>query len=484
MLAIAGAKYYNVAKRRQFMYQIDFNRPAHVHFLGIGGISMSGLAKLLLLKGFTVSGSDDNDSDLVEELKAKGARVNLGLKAENITDDIDVVIYTGSIHPDNPEFREVRRRGLPELSRGQLMGELMRNYPHAVGISGTDGKTTTTALLSMILLDAGYDPTISVGGIVPGINSNFRTGNSPYFVVESCEYTNSFLDFFPTDAVVLNIREDHLDFFKDLDDIRNSFRRFGALVPAGGLLVINGEIPSHDRLFSRLNATVKTYGLKEDDKTGICSFDYVAANISYDEKGRGNYDLYEKGQLLGRVSLGLVGRHNVSNSLAAIAVARKYGVPFSSMVKTLKEFTGAKRRFEYKGLFNGAELYDDYAHNPDEITATLTAAKNHPHKRLITVFQPHTYSRTKALLHEFVKALSMSDVVIMADIYAAREIDDGTISSKDVRDLLEKNGKEAYYFSTFGEIENFLSKFSSTGDLLITMGAGDIVNVGDELLRS
>jgi UDP-N-acetylmuramate--alanine ligase len=336
----------------------------------------------------------------------------------------------------------------------------------------------------MIFLNAGMDPTISVGGIIPGIDTNFKIGGNDYFVVESCEYTNSFLDFFPTDAVVLNIREDHLDFFKDLDDIRNSFRRFGALVPAGGLLVINGEIPSHDRLFSRLNATVKTYGLKEDDKTGICSFDYVAANISYDEKGRGNYDLYEKGQLLGRVSLGLVGRHNVSNSLAAIAVARKYGVPFSSMVKTLKEFTGAKRRFEYKGLFNGAELYDDYAHNPDEITATLTAAKNHPHKRLITVFQPHTYSRTKALLHEFVKALSMSDVVIMADIYAAREIDDGTISSKDVRDLLEKNGKEAYYFSTFGEIENFLSKFSSTGDLLITMGAGDIVNVGDELLRS
>ena len=466
------------------MYQIDFNKPVCVHFLGIGGISMSGLAKLLLIKGFNVSGSDDNDSPLVEELKRMGAHINLGLKAENITDDIDVTVYTGSIHPDNPELKESRRRGIPELTRGQLMGELMKNFPHAVCISGTDGKTTTTALLSMMLLDADYDPTISVGGIIPKINSNFRTGNSSYFVVESCEYTNSFLDFFPTDAIVLNIREDHLDFFKDLDDIRKSFRRFAALVPSGGLVVVNGEIEDHGSLFKGLDASVKTYGLSEDGSISPASFDYVAANISYDSKGRGDYDLYEEGRLLGHVSLGLVGRHNVSNSLAAIAIARKYGVPFSSMLKTLKEFTGTKRRFEYKGSFKGAELYDDYAHNPDEIRATLTAAKNYAHKRLITVFQPHTYSRTKALLPQFVEALSMSDVIVMADIYAAREADDGSISSETVKDLLVKNGKEAYYFSSFKEIENFLSDFSSTGDLLITMGAGDVVNIGDSLLRS
>ncbi len=465
------------------MFQIDFKHPVHAHFLGIGGISMSGLAKLLLLKGFTVSGSDDNDSNLITELKEKGAHINIGLKPENITDDIDVVIYTGSIHPDNPELKEVRRRNLPELTRGQLMGEIMKNYPNAIGISGTDGKTTTTALLSMILLDAGYDPTVSVGGIIPEINTNFRTGNSPYFVVESCEYTNSFLDFFPTDAIVLNIREDHLDFFKDLDDIRNSFRRFAALVPSGGLVAINGEIDDHEKLFKELDADIKTYGLSENESTGIDTYNYVAANIEYDKTGKGSYDLYEDGKLLGRVTLGLVGRHNVSNSLAAIAVARKYSVPFSSMLKTLKDFTGTKRRFEYKGTFNGAALYDDYAHNPDEIKATLTAARNYEHNRLITVFQPHTYSRTKALLPEFVKSLSLSDVIVMADIYAAREKDDGTISSEMVKDLLVKNGKEAYYFSTFKDIENFLCNFSSTGDLLITMGAGDIVNVGDDLLK-
>ncbi len=463
------------------MYQIDLKKPVHVHFLGIGGISMSGLAKFLLVNGFTVSGSDDHDSPLIEELKKLGGKVNIGLKAANITDDIDLIIYTGSIHPDNPEFMEARRRKLPELSRGELMGELMKNFPHAIGISGTDGKTTTTSLLSMIFLNAGMDPTISVGGIIPGIDTNFKIGGNDYFVVESCEYTNSFLDFFPTDAVILNIREDHLDFFKDLNDIRNSFARFAALVPENGLVVANGEIEDHEKLFKNIHGTLKTYGLAEDGEVPS-SYDYTAANISYDDCGRGEYDLYEEGVLLGHVKLGLMGRHNVSNSLAAVAVARKYDVPFSSMLKTLKDFTGTKRRFEYKGNFKGAEVYDDYAHNPDEIRATLNTARRFKGKRIVTVFQPHTYSRTKSLLKEFVESLSMSDVIVMADIYSAREIDDGTVSSEMLKDLLVKNGKEAYYFSSFKEIENFLSGFSSTNDLLITMGAGDIVNVGDDLL--
>ncbi len=465
------------------MYQIDFKKPVHAHFLGIGGISMSGLAKLLLSNGFTVSGSDDNPSVLTEELKKKGAVINIGLRAENITDDIDVVIYTAAIHPENPEFAEAKKRNIPFLSRGGLMGEIMKNFPHAVGVSGTDGKTTTTSLLSLMLLDAGLDPSISVGGIIPEINSNFRIGGPDYFVVESCEYTNSFLEFFPTDAIILNIREDHLDFFKDLEDIRHSFARFAGLVPEGGITVVNGEIENCRELFKDLKSTMITYGLAENGEEPS-SYDYTAANITYDGKGRGTYDLYEKGELLARVTLGLTGRHNVSNSLAAIAVARRYGVSVSSMLKTLKSFSGTKRRFEYKGNFKGAELYDDYAHNPDEIRASLTTAKQFDAKRVVTVFQPHTYSRTRDLLPQFVEALSLSDVVVMADIYAAREIDDGTVSSKMIKDLLVKNGKEAYYFSSFDEIEKFLSVFSSTGDLLITMGAGNIVNVGDELLKA
>ncbi len=465
------------------MYQIDFKKPVHAHFLGIGGISMSGLAKLLLANGFTVSGSDDNHSALTDELAGMGAGISIGLRAENLTDDIDVVIYTAAIHPDNPEFAEAKKRNIPLLSRGQLMGEIMKNFRHAVGISGTDGKTTTTSLLSLMLLDAGLDPSISVGGIIPEINTNFRIGGLDYFVVESCEYTNSFLDFFPTDAIILNIREDHLDFFKDLEDIRHSFARFASLVPEDGVTVVNGEIENCKELFKGLKSTIVTYGLAEDDKDPS-AYDYSAADITYDSKGRGSYDLYEKGKFVARVTLGLTGRHNVSNSLAAIAVARRYGVPVSSMLNTLKSFSGTKRRFEYKGNFKGAELYDDYAHNPDEIRASLTTAKKFNAKRVVTVFQPHTYSRTKELLPQFVEALSLSDVVVMADIYAAREIDDGTVSSEMLKDLLVKNGKEAYYFSSFDEIEKFLSDFSSTGDLLITMGAGDIVNVGDDLLRS
>ncbi len=466
-----------------YMYQIDLNRPIHVHFLGIGGISMSGLAKLLLSGGFTVSGSDDKGSPLTEELIQKGATVTIGLAAENITDDIDVAVYTAAIHPDNPEYAECLKRKLPMLSRGQLMGEIMRNYPHAVGISGTDGKTTTTSLLSLMLLDAGKDPTISVGGIIPKIDTNFRIGSKEYFVVESCEYTNSFLDFYPTDAIVLNIREDHLDFFKDLDDIRHSFARFAALVPEGGLIVVNGEIEDHEKLFAGAAGTVKTYGLAENPDTGVTDFDYTAAHIEYDGKGRGSYDLYENGAFLARVSLGLTGRHNVSNSLAAIAVARKYDVPLSSMLKTLEEFTGTKRRFEFKGTYKGADLYDDYAHNPDEIRATLTTAAKCDYKRIVTVFQPHTFSRTKDLLPQFVETLSLSDVIVLAKIYSAREVDDGSISSGTIRDLLVKNGKEAYYFSTFEEIENFLSGISSQGDLLITMGAGDVTDIGDHLLK-
>ncbi len=464
------------------MYQIDFNHPVHVHFLGIGGISMSGLAKLLLSRGFKVSGSDDHDSPLLNELRSLGAGIFLGLKAENISEDMDVVVYTGAIHPDNPEFAAAKSKNLPMLSRGQLMGELMKNFRHSVGISGTDGKTTTTSLLSLMLLDTGLDPTISVGGIIPEINTNFRIGGDQHFVVESCEYTNSFLDFFPTDAIILNIREDHLDFFKDIDDIRNSFRRFAELVPADGITVVNGEIDNYKELFKGIKSTMKTYGLAEDREADLSTFNYMAADISYDDMGRGSYDLYEDGLFIAHVSLGLMGRHNVSNSLAAIAVARKYNVPVPSMLKTLKSFAGPRRRLEHKGTFKGASVYDDYAHNPDEIRSTLTTARRFKGKRIVTVFQPHTFSRTKALLPEFVEALSLSDIIIMADIYSARETDDGTISSKTIRDLLVKNGKEAYYFSTFKEIENFLSDFSSTDDLLITMGAGDVVNIGNELL--
>lgn len=464
------------------MYEIDFTKPVHVHFIGIGGISMSGLVKLLLSKGFTVSGSDAKKTDITDELESLGASIMLGQRAANITDDIDVVVYTAAIREDNEELSAVRAKNIPALSRAQLMGQVMKQYKHAIGISGTNGKTTTTGLLSVLFMNSGMDPTVSIGAILPEIGGQFRIGNDiDNFIVESCEYTNSFLSFFPTDAIILNIEEDHLDFFKDIDDIRNSFRKFGALVPAGGLLMVNGEINDLGTLFIDCAATVKTYGLCEDGDT-LPEFDYVASNIQYDSIGRGSYDLYENGKLLGHITLGLVGRHNVSNSLPAIAMALKYGIPLDVIIKTANEYTGAKRRFEYKGSLGDIDIYDDYAHNPGEITATLSAAAKRNPKRLITVFQPHTYSRTIEFLHEFADALSHSDVVILTDIYAAREKNTGEVSSADILRLLLEKSKEAYHFHTFDEIENFLLEFTEPGDMLITMGAGDVVSIGDSLL--
>lgn len=479
-MTIINVPRYAAAHGGNKMYIIDFNKPVHVHFMGIGGISMSGLAKLLLSRHFTVSGSDPNPSALTDELKSLGADVKIGQCAENITDTIDVVVYTNAISPDNPELLEVQRRNIPLLTRGELMGQVMKLFPHSIGIAGTHGKTTTTSLLSMFFLDAGTDPTISVGGVVPEIGGNFRVGHGEDFIVESCEYKNSFLSFFPTDEIILNIEADHLDFFKDLDDIRCSFRRFAKLVPEGGLVLVNSEIEDLSGLFKGIQG-LKTYGVCKNGENAD-AFDYAAANVTYDDKGCGSFDYCENGKVIGRVSLGLVGSHNVSNAVPAIAMAMRYGIPFSTVQEAAKRFTGTKRRFEYKGTLGGIDIYDDYAHHPTEIKATLTAAKNTGHKRIITVFQPHTYSRTKALLDGFADALSLSDVVVLAKIYAAREKDTGEVSSEDIKNLLAKKGKEAYYFSGFDEIENFLLQFSTQGDMLITMGAGDVVNIGDMLL--
>ncbi len=442
---------------------------------------MSGLVKLLLSRGFKVSGSDRSRSDIITELEEEGAQVFFGQRAANITDDIDVVVYTAAISESNEELAEVRAKNIPALTRAELMGQVMKQYPHAIGISGTHGKTTTTGLLSLFLLDAGMDPTVSVGGILPEIGGQFRIGHGEHFVVESCEYTNSFLSFFPTDAVILNVEEDHLDFFKDINDIRNSFAKFASLVPEGGLVVVNSEIEDVKELFKNCSGDVKTYGIaRSADEIG--SLDFAAVNVELDSKGRGSYELYVSGKRLGDIKLGLVGKHNVSNSLPAIALALKNGVPFESIQKTAGEYTGTKRRFEYKGSLGEIDIYDDYAHHPSEIRATLTAARDYKSNRLITVFQPHTFSRTKAFLKEFAEALNLSDVVVLADIYAAREVNTGEVSSADIMRLLKENGKECYHFHTFDEIENFLLEFAKSGDLLITMGAGDVVEIGDSLL--
>ncbi len=458
------------------MYKINFNRPIKIHFMGIGGISMSGLAEVLLERGFSITGSDMKSSPITEKLEHHGASIVYGQKAENITDDIDLVVYTAAIHPDNPEFQAVIRKGIPHMDRAELLGQIMRNYKNSIAVSGTHGKTTTTSMLSLIMLAGACDPTISVGGILKDIDGNIRVGRSQNFITEACEYTNSFLKFNPRIELILNVDADHLDFFKDLDDIRHSFRLFSEKLNKDGILIINGEIPDLSYFTQGLPCKIITYGLEADD-------DYTAKNISFNEYACGSYDLYVNGEKLDHITLNVTGLHNVSNSLAAIAAARELGIPMEHIKAGLMKFKGTDRRFEYKGEVNGITILDDYAHHPTEIEATLTAAKNYPHRKIWCAFQPHTYTRTKALLHEFGKALSLADHVVLADIYAAREADTGEIHSKDLQAEIRRQGTEVDYFSTFEEIENFLLKNCHPGDLVITMGAGDIVNVGENLLK-
>ncbi len=461
------------------MYQIDFNKPIHIHFIGIGGISMSGLAKLLNSRGFTISGSDWHSSDLTKELESLDIQVFIGQQKENITNDIDLVVYTAAVKEDNEEFLAAKEAEIPLMPRSILLGQIMKQYPHAVGIAGTHGKTTTTSLLSALLLAGELDPTISVGGVLNLIGGNLRIGHSDYFVAEACEYTNTFLSLSPTDTIILNIEEDHLDFFKDLEEIRESFANYIALVPEHGTTYINGEIDDYTSVCEKAICHIETYGISEEKPS---PYTYTATNIVYNNAGCASFDFIANNQLLGRVQLGLVGKHNVSNSLPAIALALKYGVPMETIQTALPQFHGTKRRFEYKGTKNGFLIYDDYAHHPTEIRATLTSAKQCDHTRIITVFQPHTYTRTKALFHEFADALSLSDVIVMAEIYAARETNTLGVSSKALAEEIAKKGKEVYHFETFSEIEKFLLTFCSEGDLLITMGAGDIVSVADSLI--
>ena len=457
------------------MYQIDFGKPQAIHFIGIGGISMSGLAEILLREGFEVTGSDAQETALTRHLAAAGAAVFYGQRAENITDKTEVVVYTAAVHPDNPEYAEAVRRGLPMMSRADLLGQMMKNYKEAVAIAGTHGKTTTTSMVTEILLAADADPTISVGGILPSIGGNIRAGSSDLFVTEACEYTNSFLSFFPTMEVILNVEADHLDFFKDLEDIRHSFRLFAEKLPAEGLLVINSDIGHYEEISGGLPCRVVTFGHGEDS-------DFRAENIVYDEFARPSFTLVEHGRETVKIQLGVPGEHNVYNALGAICAARALGISHEAIQAGLQSYTGTDRRFEKKGEMHGVTIIDDYAHHPQEIAATLAAAKNYPHKKLWCVFQPHTYTRTKAFLDEFAQALSAADEVVLAEIYAARETDTLGISSRDIAERIEKRGGKVHYFPTFDEIETFLLQNCAQGDLLITMGAGDIVKVGERLL--
>lgn len=457
------------------MYKINFQKPIHIHFIGIGGISMSGLAEILLKENFRISGSDSKESELTDKLQHMGAVIYFGQSASNIKEDIDLVVYTAAIHSDNPELKAAVAGGIPLLTRAELLGQIMDNYESSIAVSGTHGKTTTTSMIAHILLEACADPTVSVGGILKSIDGNIRVGASNIFLTEACEYTNSFLNFYPRFALILNIEEDHMDFFKDLDEIRCSFRQFTANVPSDGLVIINGEIENYQAVTEGLSCQVLTYGLTP-------SYSYYADNITFNTKGCTNFTLMHENEIIGPVSLCVPGLHNVSNSVAACALALEMHISFERIQAALAAYSGTARRFEHKGFLGGIHIIDDYAHHPTEITATLDAAHNYPHDRIICVFQPHTYTRTQAFLTDFAKALSAADIVVLADIYAAREQNTNGISSTDLLNELKLLNCECYYFPSFDEIENFLIEKCIHGDLLITMGAGDIVQVGEHLL--
>ena len=461
------------------MYQFDFDHPVKVFFCGIGGISMSGLALILKSRGYDVCGSDRAESDLTRSLAAQGIPVAVGQRAENITQDIAVVVFTAAIHPDNPEYLRTKELGIPSMTRAELLGEILRGYDASIAVAGTHGKTTTTSMISEILMHAGYDPTISVGGILDSIGGNVRIGSSGYMVAEACEYTNSFLSMTPWIGIILNIDADHLDFFKDLADIRHSFRLFAERIPSGGALIINSDIPDLDEFTKGLSCRIVTFGSDAERS------DYYPTGIRYDENARPSYNCCHSacGIRTQRIRLGVPGEHNVMNSLAAVAAADLLGVSREDAAAALAGFGGTERRFEYKGTWRGVRVIDDYAHHPTEIRATLRAAQGLEHDRIFCIFQPHTYTRTKALLDEFADALALADVVILADIYAARETDTLGVSSELLAQKIRDLGhEETYWFPSFEKILEFVRQNCRTNDVLITMGAGNVTEIGPSLL--
>ena len=459
------------------MFDLDLSTPVHAHFIGIGGISMSGLAVILKDKGFKVSGSDRAAGEVTNRLEAQGIRVYIGNDPKNLEDRPDVVIATAAIHPDNPEYARAKELNIPILTRAELLGSIMGGYETSIGVAGTHGKTTTTSMLTYILMEAEKDPTVSVGGMLGLIGGNIRVGGEKVFLTEACEYTNSFLSFKPTMEVILNVEADHLDFFKDIDDIRNSFNRFARLLPEDGTLAISSAIRDPGEILKGVTCkTVLTFGEKG------CS-DIYYENETLRKDGCYDFTVRAKGCAIDgmKVSLNVPGVHNILNSLGAIAIASALEISPDVISASLSHFFGTERRFQLKGTYKGAKVIDDYAHHPQEITATLSAAKNMG--RIVLIFQPHTYSRTKALFNDFASSLSAADEVILAPIYAARETDTLGMDSKLLADAVSALGTNAAGFDSFSEIKEHIKKIARPGDLIITMGAGDVYKIGEDLIN-
>ncbi len=448
-----------------------FKPGTRVHLAGIGGVSMCPLAEVLAGMGLQVQGSDMSESDTVRQLRAQGIPVAVGHSAENLK-DCALVIRTAAIHDDNPEIAGAIARGIPVYERAQAWGAIMQHYQNAVCISGTHGKTTTTSMATHIFMAAQADPTVMIGGTLPLLHSGYRVGRGDTIILESCEYCNSFLNFFPTVAVILNVEADHLDFFKDLADIEHSFHAFADLVPQRGHIISNADDPGAREAVKGLSHPVFTFGIADPDA------DCTAHNVAFHD-GCPTFDVVIRGETYAHVELHIAGRHNILNSLAAASAAYVLGIPGSAVEEGLATFHGAGRRFERKGTFHGADVFDDYAHHPAELHALLTTAQSMGYERVICAFQPHTYTRTKALFDDFVRELQLPDVTILAEIYAAREKNDIGISSQDLAAKIPG----AVYCSTLDQVADQLAKLARPGDLILTVGAGDIFRAGEKLLE-
>jgi len=457
------------------MSLLDNENIKSIHFIGIGGIGMSAIAEILLDKGYHITGSDIKASNITEKLQSRGAEIYIGHDMANVI-NADLIVHTSAVKEDNPEIVKGRELNIPILDRAEILGTLMKKYKNSIAISGAHGKTTTTSMISLIFENANVKPTILVGGELREIDGNVKVGKTDYFITEACEYQENFLKFNPSIGIILNIDEDHLDFFKSLDHIISSFNKFASLIPKDGYLIVNNDDFNVRKLSNNLNCNIVTYGLNLEAM-------YQGKNITFDEDGTPSFDVFYKNSLLDRFTLGIPGYHNIYNSLASIATAHILKVPLQVIKETLLSFKGTKRRFDILGEFKGIKVIDDYAHHPTEIKATLNAARKHPHNKIWCVFQPHTYTRTKALLMDFSTSFNDADKIIITDIYAAREKNTGEIHSIDLAKEIEKEGKDVIYIKDFIDIVGYIRENATNGDIILTMGAGNIYEVGEMLLK-
>lgn len=456
-------------------FNIDDHKYKKIHFIGIGGISMSGLAEILHSRGYEVTGSDAKESDTTEHLKETGITV-YGKHSPEWVKDADLVIYTDAISLDNEELKAAIHLKKDIMDRATFLGQLMKNYKVSIAVSGTHGKTTTTSMISSAIKDLASDPTILLGGKLDDIHGNVRVGKNNLLLTEACEYKANILKFYPTTAIILNMDEDHLDYFDNMDHIRRTFEGYVKNIKKDGTVILNIDDPNVKSLREIAECRVLTFSLEGPA-------DYEARNINYGDNGIPCYDLYYRGKFVSHVCLKVMGRHNVYNSLAAIAACHSNGMMFSHAIRRVRQYTGVHRRLEKKGVKNGVIVFDDYAHHPTEIRSTLHALRQGVRGRLVCVFQPHTFTRTKLLLDSFSSSFHEADSVIITDIYAAREKDYGDIHSKTLVEAVNKKGDLAEYISGFEEIVDHLEEILKPGDVLVTMGAGDVYKIGEMFLR-